>query len=44
MEDYEVKDLNTSGLDNYVPASFFLAPVDSDYHGYVVYVRASYTW
>jgi hypothetical protein len=44
MEDYEVRDLNTQGLANYVPASFFLAPVDSDYHGYVLYARASFTW
>lgn len=32
------------GLANYVPGSFFLAPVDSDYRGYVLYARASYTW
>ena len=44
LEDYEVRDLNTSGLLNYVPGSFFLAPVDSDYRGYVLYTRASYTW
>jgi MtrB/PioB family decaheme-associated outer membrane protein len=44
LEDYEVEDLNTGGLVNYVPASFFLAPVDSDYRGYVIYARASYTW
>ena len=44
LEDYEVRDLNSEGLLNYVPASFFLAPVDSDYRGYVVYARASYTW
>lgn len=44
LEDYEVRDLNTQGLDNYVPASFFLAPVDSDYRGYVLYARASYVW
>lgn len=44
MEDYEVRDLNSGDLVNYVPGSFFLAPVDSDYHGYVVYARASFTW
>ncbi len=44
LEDYEVRDLNTQGLANYVPGSFFLAPVDSDYRGYVLYARASYTW
>jgi MtrB/PioB family decaheme-associated outer membrane protein len=44
LEDYEVRDLNTQGLTNYVPGSFFLAPVDSDYRGYVLYTRASYTW
>jgi hypothetical protein len=44
LEDYEVRDLNTGGLAHYVPASFFLAPVDSDYRGYALYARASYTW
>jgi MtrB/PioB family decaheme-associated outer membrane protein len=44
LEDYEVRDLNTAGLVHYVPASFFLAPVDSDYRGYVLYARAAYTW
>jgi hypothetical protein len=44
LEDYEVRDLNTGGLVHYVPGSFFLAPVDSDYRGYVLYARASYTW
>ena len=44
MEDYEVNDLNTSGLTNYTPSAFFLAPIDSDYRGYVIYARASYTW
>jgi MtrB/PioB family decaheme-associated outer membrane protein len=44
LEDYEVRDLNSQGLQNYVPGSFFLAPVDSDYRGYVIYARASYTW
>jgi hypothetical protein len=44
LEDYEVRDLNSGDLVNYVPGSFFLAPVDSDYRGYVLYARASYAW
>jgi MtrB/PioB family decaheme-associated outer membrane protein len=49
-EQYQLRDLNSNDisggvvLKNYVPASFFLAAVDSDYKAHVVYVRASYLW
>lgn len=43
-EDYQLKDSNTTGLVNYVPASFFLAALDSDYQASAVYVRAVYVW
>lgn len=43
-EKYEIRDSNTSGLANFVPGSFFLAPVDSDYKAHVLYVKASYVW
>lgn len=43
-EQYEINDAQTSGLNNYVPGSLFLNPVDSDYKGHVLYVRASYAW
>jgi MtrB/PioB family decaheme-associated outer membrane protein len=41
---YKLLDSNTTGLANYVPASFFLAASDSDFKGHLVYVRASYVW
>lgn len=43
-EQYQLRDSNTNGLNNYEPGSFFLAAADSDYKAHVVYVRASYTW
>ncbi len=43
-ERYEIRDAQTSGLLNYVPGSLFLNPVDSDYEGHVLYVKASYAW
>lgn len=43
-ERYELRDAQTTGLANYVPGSFFLNPVDSDYKGHVLYVKASYAW
>ena len=44
FEDYEIQDANSSGLANYVPSSFFLAAIDSDYRAHVLYLRASYSW
>jgi MtrB/PioB family decaheme-associated outer membrane protein len=44
IEDYEIRDAASSGLPNYAPGGFFLAPVDSDYRGSVLYLRAAYTW
>jgi hypothetical protein len=43
-ESYRLADSNTKGITNYMPASFFLAADDSDYDGYVFYVRGSYAW
>ena len=42
FEDYEFKDVATSGLTNYLPASFFLAANDGDYTAKVGYVRFTY--
>jgi len=44
FEDYEIRDSASTGLQNYVPGSFFLAANDSDYEARVGYVRASYRW
>ena len=44
IEDYEVRDSSTTGLQNYVPGSFFLAANDGDYQAKVGYLRASYRW
>jgi len=44
LEDYEIRDAASTGLSNYVPSSFFLAAIDSDYRAHVLYVRASYSW
>ncbi len=41
---YKLLDSNTTGLVNYVPGSFFLAPSDSDFKGHTLYVRAAYVW
>jgi MtrB/PioB family decaheme-associated outer membrane protein len=43
-EQYEISDAQTSNLVNYVPGSLFLNPVDGDYKGHVLYVKASYAW
>jgi MtrB/PioB family decaheme-associated outer membrane protein len=42
IEDYQARDAQTTGIGNYMPGGFFLAPNDSDYRGNVLYVRASY--
>jgi MtrB/PioB family decaheme-associated outer membrane protein len=44
LEDYEIRDAASSALPYYVPGSFFLAAIDSDYRGHVLYARASYSW
>jgi hypothetical protein len=44
FEDYEIRDLNTTGLVNYVPGSFFLNENNGDYQAKVAYVRFSYRW
>ncbi len=43
-ERYEISDAQTSNLANYVPGSLFLNPVDGNYKGHVLYVKASYAW
>lgn len=43
-ERYEIADAQTSNLVNYVPGSLFLNPVDGNYKGHVLYVKATYTW
>jgi hypothetical protein len=42
LERYEVRDSQTTGIGNYMPGGFFLAPNDADYRGNVVYLGASY--
>jgi MtrB/PioB family decaheme-associated outer membrane protein len=42
IEEYEARDAQTTGIGNYMPGGFFLAPNDADYRGNVLYVRASY--
>ncbi|MEO5761214.1 MAG: MtrB/PioB family outer membrane beta-barrel protein [Vicinamibacteria bacterium] len=42
LEDYSIKDLASTGLTNYVPASFFLAANDGDYTAKTAYVRFTY--
>jgi len=42
LESYKVRDAQTTGVTNYMPGGFFLAPNDSDYRGNVLYLRASY--
>jgi MtrB/PioB family decaheme-associated outer membrane protein len=44
FEDYQIQDANSTGLTYYVPSSFFLAAIDSDYRAHVLYLRASYSW
>jgi MtrB/PioB family decaheme-associated outer membrane protein len=44
IEDYEIDDSATTGLQNYVPASFFLAANDGAYQAKVAYLHASYRW
>ncbi len=42
VEDYNIKDAASTGLTNYIPASFFLAANDGDYTAKVAYVRFTY--
>ncbi|MEA2326727.1 MAG: hypothetical protein QOE68_1686, partial [Thermoanaerobaculia bacterium] len=42
IEDYQARDAQTTGVSNYMPSGFFLAPNDADYRGNVLFVRASY--
>jgi MtrB/PioB family decaheme-associated outer membrane protein len=42
IEEYEARDAQTTGIGNYMPGGFFLAPNDANYNGNVLYVRASY--
>lgn len=44
IEDYKINDAQSTGVTNYIPASFFLAAVDSDYTAKVAYVRVTYHW
>jgi MtrB/PioB family decaheme-associated outer membrane protein len=44
FEDYTVADAQTTGLINYVPASFFLAANDGDYTAWWGYLKLSYRW
>ncbi|HEV7239231.1 MAG TPA: MtrB/PioB family outer membrane beta-barrel protein [Thermoanaerobaculia bacterium] len=42
IEDYQARDAQTTGIGNYMPGGFFLAPNDADYDSNALYVRASY--
>ena len=44
VEDYKVDDAQSTGVTNYIPASFFLAANDADYTAKVAYVRVTYHW
>jgi len=44
IEDYKISDSQSTGVTNYIPASFFLAAVDGDYTAKVAYVRVTYHW
>jgi hypothetical protein len=43
-EDYLFSDVDTVGLQNVLPGSFFLALKDGSYHATVGYVRLNYHW
>ena len=42
LERYRIRDAQTSGSQPYMPGGFFLAENNGDYHGNVVYLRATY--
>lgn len=42
LERYRIRDAQTTGSQPYMPGGFFLAENNGDYHGNVVYVRATY--
>ena len=42
VEDYKINDAASTGVTNYIPASFFLAANDGDYTAKVAYVRFTY--
>ncbi len=42
IEEYETRDAQTTGIRNYMPGGFFLAPNDADYRGNVFFLSASY--
>jgi MtrB/PioB family decaheme-associated outer membrane protein len=44
FEDYDIDDAFSSGLQYYMPASFFLNGNDGDYRGGALYLRVSYRW
>lgn len=44
VEDYKVDDAQSTGVTNYIPASFFLAANDGNYTAKVAYVRVTYHW
>jgi len=42
LERYRIRDAQTTGSQPYMPGGFFLAENNGDYHGNVVYLRATY--
>jgi hypothetical protein len=44
FEDYNIDDAFSSGLQYYMPASFFLNGNDGDYRAGSLYLRVSYLW
>jgi MtrB/PioB family decaheme-associated outer membrane protein len=44
FEDYDIDDAFSSGLQYYMPASFFLNGNDGDYRAGSLYLRVSYLW
>jgi MtrB/PioB family decaheme-associated outer membrane protein len=44
LEDYELRDAQTSRIATYLPGSIFMAANDADFRGHVLYTRATYTW
>jgi hypothetical protein len=44
LENFQLRDAQTTGVTNYMPAEFALAALDADYKGRVGYLRATYSW
>ena len=44
IERYRINDALNTGTQQYLPASFFMAPNDLGYRGGAAYVRTTYRW